>query len=71
MIGLLQRSKEKKQKLVLVYIDHDNQITQRLIRVVEINRNSILAYCFYRQQLRRFTFKNILSCGPVKRKESA
>ncbi|MFU0792125.1 hypothetical protein JNUCC74_06405 [Cerasibacillus sp. JNUCC 74] len=71
MRGILQWSMVSKQKLVLFYMDNNGQVTQRLIRVIDIGEKSILAYCFYRKQVRRFNYSNILSCGRVKRKESA
>ncbi|MBU5267227.1 hypothetical protein [Virgibacillus proomii] len=71
MKGILHWSMVSKQKLVLFYMDNNGQVTQRLIRVIDIGENSILAYCFYRKQVRRFNYSNILSCGRFKRKESA
>ncbi|SIT18055.1 hypothetical protein, partial [Virgibacillus pantothenticus] len=61
MLGLFKNSLDNKQKLIIFYIDSDNKVTERYIRVIEIKENSILAYCFYRKQVRTFNMENILS----------
>ncbi|AUJ23232.1 MULTISPECIES: hypothetical protein [Virgibacillus] len=71
MNSMLQWSKENKQKLVLFYMDQNNRVTQRFIRVIEIYEDSFIAFCFYRKQVRRFKFSYILSCARVKRRGSA
>ncbi|API92730.1 MULTISPECIES: hypothetical protein [unclassified Virgibacillus] len=68
MLGLFKRSIESKQKIIIFYIDSDNKLTERYIRVIEIKENSILAYCFYRKQVRTFNIENILSAGKVRKK---
>ncbi|MED3738694.1 hypothetical protein P4529_18160 [Virgibacillus pantothenticus] len=71
MLGLFKRSIESKQKIIIFYIDSDNKLTERYIRVIEIKENSILAYCFYRKQVRTFNMENILSAGKVRKKDGA
>ncbi len=67
MIEVLNSSLQSKEKIMIYYIDSQNQVTQRIIRVVEIHEESILAYCFFRKQVRNFKLENILSYGKVKR----
>ncbi|OEH53466.1 hypothetical protein AQ616_17370 [Oceanobacillus sp. E9] len=71
MKGLLENSKELKSKIMIYYIDTNNEVTQRIISVVEIKREHVIAYCHYRKQVRSFKFENILSCVPVKRRVGA
>jgi len=71
MQSLLIRSKEKMEKIVIYYIDRGNNVTQRAIRVVSINDNSIAAYCYWRKKVRTFKHENILSAGPIKKKVGA
>ncbi|MGJ9458699.1 hypothetical protein [Oceanobacillus sp. CF4.6] len=71
MKGLLIRSMENKEKIVIFYIDQENTVTQRFIRIKSIHDNSVLAYCYYRKKVRSFRLDNILSCGPVKRRVGA
>ncbi|WP_067727683.1 hypothetical protein [Oceanobacillus damuensis] len=71
MKGLFLQSMENKEKVVIFYIDQDNNVTQRFIRVIHISDTSILAYCYYRKKVRSFRLDNILSCGPIKRRVGA
>ncbi len=71
MIGVFSNSLENKEKIMIYYIDSKSQVTQRIIRVVEMQENSILAYCYYRKQVRKFKLENILSCGNVRRSVGA
>lgn len=67
MIGVLNSSLVRKEKIMIYYMDSQSQVTQRIIRVVEFKGNSILAYCYYRNQVRSFKLENILSYGKVRR----
>ncbi|WP_299632734.1 hypothetical protein [uncultured Virgibacillus sp.] len=71
MKGLLNRSVKSKQKIIIIYLDSNNNVTERYIRVLEIREKSILAYCFYRKKVRTFTLKNILSAGLVRKRVGA
>lgn len=68
MLGLFKNSLDNKQKLIIFYIDSDNKVTERYIRVLEIKGNSTLAYCYYRRKVRTFNMENILSAGKVRKK---
>ncbi|MBP1969116.1 putative DNA-binding transcriptional regulator YafY [Virgibacillus natechei] len=71
MKGLLTRSVESKEKMVIFYIDSRGQVTQRYIRVLQVNDGLILAYCYYRKEVRVFKLDNILSAGPIKKRVGA
>ncbi|GAB2555982.1 hypothetical protein [Gracilibacillus alcaliphilus] len=66
MMGLLTNSLEKKGKIMIYYMDNQNIVTQRIVRVIKVEDNRLIAYCYYRQQVRSFKIDNILSCGSVK-----
>ncbi len=66
MIGFLTNAMEQKKRIMIYYLDKDNNVTQRIIRVMQIEETKILAYCYYRKQVRRFMIDNILSFGIVK-----
>ncbi|MFA1820538.1 hypothetical protein ACDX78_10205 [Virgibacillus oceani] len=57
--------------LEIIYIDDDNNLTQRFIRVLDKYDNSILAYCYYRKQVRTFKINNILSVQKADRRATA
>ncbi|WP_249870037.1 hypothetical protein [Oceanobacillus saliphilus] len=71
MERLLLYSIENREKIVIFYMDRDNNVTQRFIRVIDISPGSVLAYCYYRKEVRSFRLDNILSFGPVKRRVGA
>ncbi|GGA72366.1 hypothetical protein [Ornithinibacillus halotolerans] len=71
MNGLFLRSKENKIPIVIYYIDSQNNITQRTIRVVNIHDNFITAYCYLRKKVRTFKYENILSADTVRKRVGA
>ncbi|GIO18175.1 hypothetical protein J18TS1_12750 [Oceanobacillus oncorhynchi subsp. incaldanensis] len=71
MIGFLTSAMDEKEKIMIYYIDSKGKVSQRIIRVVDIDDKRVLAYCYYRKQVRNFKLENILSCGQVKRSVGA
>ncbi|GIO24095.1 hypothetical protein J11TS1_26760 [Oceanobacillus sp. J11TS1] len=71
MIGFFTNAMERKERIMIYYIGKDNHVTQRIIRVVQIEDTKILAYCYYRKQVRNFKMDNILSWGYVRRSVGA
>ncbi|MFD2045414.1 hypothetical protein ACFSTA_17150 [Ornithinibacillus salinisoli] len=65
------RSKDQKMKIMIFYMDRNNRVTQRIIRVVEIKEDSIVAFCFFRKKVRTFKLSNILSVGAIRRRAGA
>lgn len=65
MKGLFIRSIEQRKKIMIVYLDQKEQLTQRYIRVLTIHDDRIIAYCYWRQQIRHFKFDHILAAGPI------
>ncbi|GGB56936.1 hypothetical protein GCM10011409_38150 [Lentibacillus populi] len=55
---------EPGNKLEMIYLDSNNQITQRTIKVLRANEDAILAYCYTKRQVRSFKVDNILSFLP-------
>ncbi|UJL47677.1 hypothetical protein KFZ58_07390 [Virgibacillus sp. NKC19-16] len=68
MEGLLIHSVEQKEKIAVFYMDVKNNVTERVIRVISIDHDAIVAYCYYRKQVRTFKLKNILAAGPISQK---
>lgn len=63
MNGLLQRSKEEKFPVEIIYLSNTGEITQRTIIVKEIQNEYIKAFCLLKQQPRLFNRSNILSAA--------
>ncbi|WP_235793522.1 hypothetical protein [Virgibacillus salidurans] len=70
-MDLFNRSLQRKETINIIYIDCNNQVTQRYIRVLQVQDNHILAYCCYRGKVRKFKLNNILSAGLIKGKVGA
>ncbi|GGP14215.1 hypothetical protein [Oceanobacillus neutriphilus] len=71
MIGFLISAMENKEKVMIYYMDSEGDVSQRIIRIVDIGDAKVLAYCYYRKQVRSFKINNILSCGQPKRSVGA
>lgn len=67
----LMRSIQSKEKIEMIYLSKDNQVSQRMIRVLKINDEMIMAYCYTRRTIRTFKLENILSVGSVKKRMGA
>lgn len=71
MKGLFMRALENREKVVVMYIDGNNRITKRVIKVVKMSKDHLLVYCYFRKKLRTLKMDNILSAEPVKMKLGA
>ncbi|WP_075035048.1 hypothetical protein [Halobacillus dabanensis] len=69
MNGILRRALEEKQTLELIYMADKGKISQRVIRVVSLKEETVLAYCYTRKTVRSFKLANILSVTPYKERE--
>ncbi|WP_156288605.1 WYL domain-containing protein [Oceanobacillus salinisoli] len=61
MKNLLIRSINHNEKFRMIYLSNTNQISQRTIRVIRMNEDSILAYCYEKRKVRMFNLRNILA----------
>lgn len=64
-----RRALEEKQKLELIYMADKGKISQRVIRVVSIKEETVLAYCYTRKTVRSFKLVNILSVTPYRKRD--
>ena len=58
----LKASLERSKLITIIYLK-DNEITERNIKVFEINNGNVRAFCFLRNQNRVFKIENILSAS--------
>ncbi|MDV2683017.1 WYL domain-containing protein [Alkalihalophilus lindianensis] len=61
MQGLLMRAMERKEKVEMIYLSANGELTQRVIDVVNLNDQHVIAYCYTRKERRLFKLDNILS----------
>lgn len=67
MNHLLKRAQADQTPIEIIYINGQNQLSQRVIKVLSVNDASIKAYCYTKRQFRIFKRANILSVGQVRR----
>ncbi|WP_188456430.1 WYL domain-containing protein [Virgibacillus oceani] len=71
MKRLLVNSVETNQKLEIIYLSDHNQLSQRVIKVIRVKDDTVLAYCFSKKEVRTFKLDNILSAGSVRKRLGA
>ncbi|HWO75019.1 MAG TPA: hypothetical protein VNM69_03760 [Bacillus sp. (in: firmicutes)] len=49
----------------IIYESKQKQLTQRKIKILEIQESQVKAYCYFRDQIRTFQLDQILSAFPV------
>jgi predicted DNA-binding transcriptional regulator YafY len=67
MKGLLMRAAESGERLEMIYQSNKGDLTQRIIKVEKVGKDSFKAYCYTRMQLRTFKLNNVLSIGPIRK----
>lgn len=70
-MNLFNRSLVHNEKIMIFYIDSNNNVTQRIIKVISIEESSVIAFCYYRKKVRTFKLSNILSVGPITKRVGA
>lgn len=55
------------EHLEIVYMGRDGDFTKRTVKVVSTDETQVLAYCYLRQEIRRFSKENILAAFPKTR----
>ncbi|KHD84198.1 WYL domain-containing protein [Heyndrickxia ginsengihumi] len=66
MKGLLMRAVESGERLEMIYMSAKGDISQRVIKMLNVNSDSLKAYCYTRKQFRTFKLDNILSIVPFR-----
>ncbi|MEO3947193.1 hypothetical protein [Gorillibacterium sp. CAU 1737] len=54
----------------IIYLDRENRLTQRRIRVLSADPDGMTAYCWSRHAPRLFKNENVLAVMPVKKRSS-
>ncbi|MGM8213373.1 WYL domain-containing protein [Virgibacillus sp. W0430] len=71
MKKIISRAIQSKEKIDIIYLSRDNQVSRRVIRVLAVNEQYIKAYCFLKKEVRTFRVDNILSLAPMRKKKGA
>ena len=70
MLDFILRMAERTGKRLTIIYSKGDGITKRDIRVVEIGRDHILAYCYLRNKMRTFKKAGILAAAFAERKSA-
>ncbi|MBE4909610.1 hypothetical protein IMZ08_16275 [Bacillus luteolus] len=68
MMGILKRAFHEQSTIEIIYISKGGVVSGRLIRVMEIKENTLIAYCYLRKKRRTFLIGNILSVDVPRRR---
>ncbi|GGF26489.1 hypothetical protein GCM10010954_26910 [Halobacillus andaensis] len=64
MEGWIKRSAERKEKVEIIYLSVQGEVSQRVIQVLQVQSEYIIAFCYSKNQVRTFNKVNILSAFP-------
>ncbi|MBM7713175.1 hypothetical protein MHB50_13330 [Siminovitchia sp. FSL H7-0308] len=64
MKRLLMRAALSGERLEIIYLSENNQLSQRVIKVLFVSETTVKAYCYFKKQCRTFKRENILSVAP-------
>jgi len=62
---ILEKAIKYNQLINMVYMSKEGQITKRKIKVLNLDKEQLHAFCFLRQEKRTFNINNILALEPV------
>ncbi|MER2059619.1 MAG: transcriptional regulator [Niallia sp.] len=65
----IKKAMQHNQIRDIMYMDKNNRITKRRIKVLKIAGDTFQAYCFVRRANRTFLIGNVLAIMPVVEKE--
>lgn len=68
MRGILQRALLQHTPIEIIYMSQNGILTQRHIKVLEIDENTIQAFCLLRNKKRTFKIDSILSAATPRKK---
>lgn len=60
----------KRQLVTIIYISREGELTKRNIMIQQAKNEFFSGYCYYRNQVRTFRYKNVLAIFPVVNRES-
>lgn len=65
----LIKSIERGQIMEMMYLAKDGSVSQRRIKVLQVEGELFRAYCFLRKAKRKFLINNVLALDPVIKRE--
>lgn len=71
MKGLFLRAAETKEKVMLMYLDGNDQLSQRVVKILKMKGDNLLVYCYKRKTIRTLKLEQILSAEPIRTRMGA
>ncbi|PFR93545.1 hypothetical protein [Priestia megaterium] len=74
MLYQLRKAFNESRNIEIMYLGGKGEVSQRVIRILEINEHTIKAYCYYKKAVRLFKIENMLSgriIMPYKKRKGA
>ncbi|WP_449538727.1 hypothetical protein [Ferdinandcohnia sp. Marseille-Q9671] len=68
MRGILNRALLQHTAIEIIYMSQNGILTQRCIKILEVNEETIKAYCLLRGKKRTFKINSILSAAVPRKK---
>ncbi len=67
MKTMLHLAMENKKKLEMIYQSKSGGLSQRVVRILQVKEEQVVAYCYSRRQVRTFRLDNILAVHPAEK----
>ncbi|MGM8365856.1 WYL domain-containing protein [Virgibacillus sp. W0181] len=71
MKKVIKRAVQSKEKIDMIYLSNDNQVSRRVIRVLTVADYYVKAYCYSKRKVRTFKLDNILSIASIRNRTGA
>ncbi|MGM0902469.1 MAG: hypothetical protein ACQEXB_15385 [Bacillota bacterium] len=66
MQNILVRAIEQQQLVQIIYLDTNQKITQRMVKLHAVTDKHLKGFCYLRKQVRLFMIDQILATSPLK-----
>ncbi|KPL61380.1 hypothetical protein AM506_01755 [Rossellomorea vietnamensis] len=65
MIRIIERSLVDRCPIEIIYMNSELECSKRRILVKKVQKEYILAYCYFRKDIRNFRIHDILAASPI------
>jgi len=66
MQNILFRAIEQQQLVQIIYLDANQNISQRMVNPLEVTDKYLKGFCYLRKQVRHFILDQILAASPLR-----
>jgi predicted DNA-binding transcriptional regulator YafY len=62
----IKKHLKHQENVEMIYVSGENKITKRIVRILNVNEQEIIGYCYLRRNVRTFKVERILAVYPFK-----